>query len=125
MKKLDKESLKKLREDYQSKEKERIILRVGLGTCGIAAGAEEAMKTLQEEIGKQDIKDYTIQRTGCMGYCYCEPNVEVIMRDMPPIIYGNVNKEVAKKIVVKHLLHKKLVNGHVVDRPSPDIMQLR
>ncbi len=123
MKKMDKESLKKLREKLNQNKSDTITLRVGLGTCGIAAGADEVVSMLEEEIKKQDIKNYNIQRTGCMGYCYCEPNVEVLMPDMPPIIYGNVDEEVAKKIVVKHLLHKKLVNGHVVDRPSPDIME--
>ncbi len=123
MKKLDKDSLKKLRDKLRRSSRSSIILRVGLGTCGIAAGAEDAVKVIEKELKKHDIKDYEIQRTGCMGYCYCEPNVEVLMKDMPTIIYGNVDEGIAKKIVVKHLVHRKLVDGHVVDRPAPDIWE--
>jgi NADP-reducing hydrogenase subunit HndB len=42
---------------------------------------------------------------------------------MPDIIYGNVDAEVARKIVRKHVLNSKLVNDHVFDKPAADIIQ--
>lgn len=35
----------------------------------------------------------------CMGLCYSEPTVEVIMPDMPTVIYGNVEPADAERII--------------------------
>ncbi|MBN2695276.1 4Fe-4S binding protein [bacterium] len=47
-------------------------IKVGLGSCGIAAGAQEVYNYLQSEI-----KDIEIISVGCIGHCYAEPLVEV------------------------------------------------
>jgi NADP-reducing hydrogenase subunit HndB len=45
------------------------------------------------------------------------------MADMPATIYGNVNADVASKIVTDHIMNKKLVSDHVFDKPSVDIIK--
>jgi NADP-reducing hydrogenase subunit HndB len=45
------------------------------------------------------------------------------MEGMPDTIYGNVDAKTARRIVQNHILEKKLVDGHVFDRPSRDILK--
>ncbi len=94
---------------------------VGMGTCGIAAGAKEALNVFLGEAYTRKMENVVVKQTGCMGLCYAEPTVEVKMEGMPDTLYGNVNAIVAKKIVDQHLVGHRLVNKHVVDYPARDI----
>ena len=100
-----------------------IEIVVGMGTCGIAAGAKEALNAFVDELNSKDIRNVVIKQVGCMGFCHSEPTVEIKMDGMPDIIYGNVDAEVARKIVHSHILEKKLVDKHVFDKPSRDIVK--
>jgi len=100
-----------------------IEIIVGMGTCGIAAGAKEALNAFVDELNSKDIRNVVIKQVGCMGFCHSEPTVEIHMDGMPDIIYGNVDAEVARKIVHSHILEKKLVDKHVFDRPARDILK--
>ena len=100
-----------------------IEIIVGMGTCGIAAGAKEALNAFVDELNSKDIRNVVIKQVGCMGFCHSEPTVEIKMNGMPDIIYGNVDAETARKIVHSHILEKKLVDKHVFDRPSLDILK--
>lgn len=95
---------------------------IGMGTCGIAAGAKDAFDAFLDELGSHDIKDTRITQTGCMGLCFSEPTVEVAVPDMPRVIYGNVDAEVARRIVREHIIEKKLVSDHIFDKPAADII---
>lgn len=107
----------------RSTENKEIEIIVGMGTCGIAAGAKETLDAFVEELEEQELDNVKVTQTGCMGLCYAEPTVEVLVPDMPNIIYGDVDTEVARKIVRKHILGKALVNEHVYDRPAADIIE--
>ena len=100
-----------------------IEIIVGMGTCGIAAGAKEALNAFVDELNSKDIRNVVIKQVGCMGFCHSEPTVEIKMDGMPDIIYGNVDAEVARTIVHSHILEKKLVDKHVFDKPSKDIVK--
>ena len=95
---------------------------IGMGTCGIAAGAKDAFDAFLDELGKHDVKDTRITQTGCMGLCFSEPTVEVAVPDMPRVIYGNVDAEVARRIVNEHIIGKALVSDHIFDKPAQDII---
>lgn len=47
-------------------------IKVGMASCGIAAGAGEVLELLQEMAG-----DNKVVEVGCIGHCYAEPLVEV------------------------------------------------
>ena len=95
---------------------------VGMGTCGIAAGAKESLDAFIQELDELNLENVAVTQTGCMGLCYVEPTVEVIVPGMPNVIYGNVNKDVARKIVREHIMKKQMVSDHVFDRPAADIL---
>src|SRR5512133_2487272 len=98
--------LKKIKEEVQSKMKLRensnnpdqvVQVKVGMATCGIASGAKETMKYFVEELEQQAV-DAVVTQTGCMGFCYAEPTVEVILPNREPVVFGFVNKTKAEEI---------------------------
>lgn len=89
-------------------------IRVGMSTCGIAAGADEVFATLVEEAKKRNLQ-IEVKKCGCVGMCFAEPLVEVAVEGLPPVIYGKVNKEIAAKILEKHVAGKILVNEYIFD----------
>ena len=119
------EQLRQLRNETKSKlrqvEAGEVQVIVGMGTCGIAAGAQETLDTFVHSLTKQP--HVTIKQTGCMGLCYKEPTVEIRMPKMPHIIYGRVDVQLAEKIIAHHIIEKKLVDGHILDRPAADICE--
>ncbi|MDR2144081.1 MAG: (2Fe-2S) ferredoxin domain-containing protein [Treponema sp.] len=124
------DELRKLREskktDIQRREAEgkEIQVIVGMGTCGIAAGAKVTLDAFINALDDNKLVDQVIVRqTGCMGLCHSEPTVEVISPGMPNVIYGNVNASVAKEIVQKHILGHELLDNHILNRPAADILK--
>ena len=109
------------RRDVEGKD---IQIVVGMGTCGIAAGAKLTFDALVESLQKRGLENKVLVRqTGCMGLCYVEPTVEVIAPGMPTVIYGKMTKEVADELVQKHLVEGKLLDNHIFDRPAADIVK--
>ncbi len=105
-----KELRKKAQKDLEARKTEnkpKII--VGMGTCGIAAGARKILKVIMKEVNKRDL-DVTITQTGCIGMCEKEPLVDIKMPGKERITYGNLSPEDASKIVVEHV-----VNGNIVE----------
>lgn len=87
-------------------------VKIGMSTCGIAAGAEEVYKIFLEEKEKRKL-DISIEKCGCIGMCYAEPLVEVCVDKMPQVVYGKVDKETALAIIDKHICGKRLLNDHL------------
>jgi NADP-reducing hydrogenase subunit HndB len=113
------DDLKKVREEALQKKKfqtesgkARVI--VGMGTCGIAAGARDAMKAILDTIEKDNIQDVVITQTGCIGMCEKEPIVQVEIGDQPKVTYGKVSPEVARNIIKEHVVGGKVVTNHVI-----------
>ncbi|HQH41210.1 MAG TPA: (2Fe-2S) ferredoxin domain-containing protein [Bacteroidales bacterium] len=87
-----------------------IQIKVAMATCGIASGARETMDYFIEELDKRKI-DAVVTQTGCMGYCYAEPTVEVKLPGQEPVVFGYVNTRKAKEIIEKYILNGELVDG--------------
>ena len=111
--------LKKLQSEVQSKIKLRengdnpenlIQIKVSMATCGIASGAKDTMNYLVEELDHQGI-DAIVTQTGCMGYCYAEPTIELTVPGQPPVVYGFVSKTKALEIIEKHIKLNEMVDG--------------
>lgn len=83
---------------------------IGLGTCGIAAGAKHVFNYLTE---MKEEYNYPIQicPTGCIGMCVLEPMVEVIDRSGQRTMYVQVDEQKMKEI-----LHQHIKNNIVLDQ---------
>lgn len=114
------EELQKLRETLQQDMltrngdgNPRII--VGMGTCGIAAGAREVMQAIMQEIRDRNI-NVTISQTGCIGMCEKEPLIDVQLPGKERITYGNVTAQDVERIIVQHLINGQIVEDLVIAR---------
>ncbi len=128
MGKMTLEELRKLREQKKGEMVQRdsagksAQIIIGMGTCGIAAGAKEAFDAFLDELDSHGITDTRITQTGCMGLCFSEPTVEVAVPGMPRVVYGNVDGTIARRIVREHIIGKALVSDHIFDKPAADII---
>ena len=113
------EELKRVREEALAKKQMKsapgnIQVIVAMGTCGIAAGARDTMKSILGFIESQQLSGVTVTQTGCMGMCEQEPIVQVIIGDQPKVVYGKVNAEVASQIMKQHVQHGMPVKDYVL-----------
>jgi len=109
-----------IRREPEGKE---IHVVVGMGTCGIASGAKDTLDVFLKSLDEHGLADTVVVRQiGCLGLCASEPTVEISVPGMQPVIYGNVNADVAKEIIVKHVIGKQILESRVVARPSADII---
>ena len=129
MAKLTLDDLRRMREekqkamDMRDSSNKDVQVIVGMGTCGIAAGAKDTFTALVDSLNEKGLTNVLIRQTGCMGLCHSEPTVEVIAPDMPAVIYGKVDAATAKEIVEKHIVGKSLIDSKICDRPSIDIIK--
>lgn len=109
--------LKRIKENVQTKidlrekseQVENLIqIKVAMATCGIAAGSKDTMNYFIENLEKNGITAVVTQ-TGCMGYCYAEPTVEITKPGKDPIVFGHVTLERAEEIIQKYLKNDELV----------------
>ena len=96
---------------------------VGMGTCGIAAGAKRTYAAMVEQISARGLEQVVVKQTGCMGLCASEPTVEVIRPGMPGVVYGHVDEALGRRIVDTHLLKGELLGEHIFDKPAADIVK--
>jgi NADP-reducing hydrogenase subunit HndB len=113
------DDLKKIRDGARSKIEMRsgadspegmVQVKVAMATCGIASGAKPIMDFFTDELDKRGI-GAVITQTGCMGYCYAEPTVEVQMPGKEPIVFGFVDQKRADEIIEKYIKNGELVEG--------------
>ncbi|MBL7903818.1 MAG: (2Fe-2S) ferredoxin domain-containing protein [Bacteroidales bacterium] len=111
--------LRKIKEDLRAKMSLRensnnpeslVQIKVAMATCGIASGAKQVMDFFIEELEKRNIQAVVTQ-TGCMGYCFAEPTVEVTLPGKDPVVYGYVDAAKADNIIEKYIKNGELVDG--------------
>ena len=129
MAKMTLDELRKLRDTTKTDLKRReaegkeIQIIVGMGTCGLAAGAKVTLDAFLKALDDNKlVESVLVRQTGCMGLCHSEPTVEIVVPGMPTVIYGNVDGGVAKKIVSTHIIGRHLLDNQILDRPAADIV---
>ena len=105
------EQLKKIRDIERNKREARsnpfnpdhiIQIKVTMATCGIASGSKNIFDFLKEELEKRNTPA-VVTKTGCMGYCYAEPTIEVTLPGKKPVVFGYVTQKKADEIIEKYI----------------------
>lgn len=113
------EELRTLRESLQRDIKARTetstTITVGMGTCGIAAGAREVMHAILAELEARSI-DAHVTTVGCIGMCSREPLVDIQQGDEPRVTYGDVTPAMVPRIIEEHLIGGEVVDEWIVGR---------
>ena len=108
------EDLRKIKAESQKNTEARknndTQIIIGMGTCGIAAGAREVMAAVLEELAKRNLHDVAVLQTGCIGMCQKEPLLDIVRPGEDRVTYGPVKPQDVSRIIAEHL-----VNGNVVE----------
>lgn len=102
-----------LKQDIKTRTESSTTITVGMGTCGIAAGAREVMQAFLDELAARTI-DAHVVTTGCIGMCSKEPLVDIQQGDGPRITYGNIDTTMVPRIVDEHIVQGRIVAPWVV-----------
>jgi NADP-reducing hydrogenase subunit HndB len=105
----------KLQKDVQTRTEAATTITIGMGTCGIAAGAREVMSAILEESAGRGMSTH-VTTVGCIGMCSKEPLVDVKRGDEPKITYGNVNPTMVPRILDEHVAGGRVIEDWVVAR---------
>ena len=100
------QTLKNLQVRNHGESKIRVV--VGMGTCGISAGARPVLNMLMQEVHERHLGGVVITQTGCVGMCTYEPMFDVY-DESGKTTYVHMTPEKTKRVV-----HEHLVNGQVV-----------
>ena len=113
------EDLKRVRETAEKDLKVRLEtgtrIIIGMGTCGIAAGARTTMHAILDELKKREIEAH-VSTVGCIGMCIREPLVDIEQAGKPRITYGNVMPDMVPRIIEEHLIKGNVVEEWAIGR---------
>ncbi len=82
--------LTQIAQNYQQQlyRPEKLRVNIGMASCGIAAGAQDAYDTAREAFnGDSSIE---IRQTGCIGFCEEEPLVEMVAEGRQRVMYKKI-----------------------------------
>ncbi|MDR2969731.1 MAG: (2Fe-2S) ferredoxin domain-containing protein [Tannerellaceae bacterium] len=113
------DDLRKIRESFRaeidlreksSNPEQMPQIKVSMATCGIASGAKEIMNYFIETLNLRKI-DALVTQTGCMGYCYAEPTVEITLPGKEPLVFGYLTREKADELINEYIRKGVMVDG--------------
>ncbi len=118
------DDLKRVRDEAQQALKTRLdtgtTIIVGMGTCGIAAGARDTMHAILSELAARNI-DAHVTTVGCIGQCVKEPLVDIEQAGKPRITYANVRPDMVPRLIEEHLINNRPVEEWVVGRLETNV----
>ena len=119
------EDLRKIKAESQKNTEARknndTQIIIGMGTCGIAAGAREVMAAVLEELAKRNLHDVAVLQTGCIGMCQKEPLLDIVRPGEDRVTYGPVKPQDVSRIIADHLVNGIVVEDLVVAKiPNKD-----
>ncbi len=113
------DDLKRVRDEAQQALKTRLdtgtTIVVGMGTCGIAAGARDTMHAILAELASRNI-DAHVTTVGCIGQCVKEPLVDIEQAGRPRISYANIRPDMVPRLIEEHLVNGRPVEEWVIGR---------
>ena len=105
----------KLKADIKLRRNEGTVVVVGMGTCGIAAGARPVLSAFVEGINEAGLTaNVTVTQTGCIGICQYEPVVEIYEAGKEKVTYVKMSPEKAAEVVEKHLKGGKVIEEYTI-----------
>lgn len=105
------QTLKNLQVRNQGESKIRVV--VGMGTCGISAGARPVLNMLMQEVHDRHLDGVVIAQTGCVGMCTFEPMFDVY-DELGKTTYVHMTSEKTKRVVLEHLVNGNIVSEYTI-----------
>ena len=118
------EELRALREKMKSQTDNRsvagegeTVIKVGMATCGIAAGARPVLDAMLDEADKRQLHNVSISQTGCIGLCRLEPIVEVF-RDGQKLYIHSHDARKGAQVIVDHVVNGNVCTDYLIGENS-------
>jgi NADH-quinone oxidoreductase subunit F len=86
---------------------------IGMGTCGLAAGASEVAAAIREQLVSLGLEAQVVG-VGCIGMCVKEPLVDIQLPGRPRVTYANVRPEMVPRLIEEHLGNQRVVKEWVL-----------
>ncbi|MCX7696791.1 MAG: hypothetical protein N2Z72_03740, partial [Bacteroidales bacterium] len=106
------ERVRKILSLLRHEEVKRPVVFVGMGTCGLGAGADKIWNSLEEIVRKNNLS-IDILSTGCIGICALEPIMDVVIPGKYRLSFAQVRPD-----QVDYILNE-LLKGNL---PTPDLV---
>ncbi len=110
------DKIKLLNKQLKYESHEVPVIFIGMGTCGLAAGAQKVKDAIYDELRRLNIKA-VVEPTGCVGYCAREVIVDVKLPGRDRISYCEITPKIIPRFIQKTLIEKgifkeKLLGTH-------------
>jgi (2Fe-2S) ferredoxin len=102
-----------IRRDLHEKLAAETVITVGMGTCGLAAGAGDTYRAIQKELEARQLS-VTLRSVGCIGMCVREPLVDIQLPGEARVTYANVSPGRIPRLIEEHLVHGQVVQEWAV-----------
>lgn len=83
------------------------VIFIGMGTCGLASGADKVKQAIEQELLKKNIKAEIVP-TGCIGYCAKEPIVDIKMPGQDRISYCEILPKDVPSLIESHIINNSI-----------------
>ncbi len=81
----------------RSLQPDRPRIAIGMGSCGLAAGADEVHEALVRALRERGVHAALVG-TGCLGFCEQEPIVDVRLPGQPRVVYQQIEASKAASL---------------------------
>ena len=88
---------------------DKVKVYIGMGTCGLAQGALEIKKTIEDFLTVRKIS-FEMIPVGCIGYCSREVMVDFEFASMPRISYCEITPQNATEFLIELIDNKNYSN---------------
>ncbi|HEX37426.1 MAG TPA: NADH-quinone oxidoreductase subunit NuoF [Candidatus Cloacimonetes bacterium] len=90
-----------------------VKIKVGLASCGIAAGGLDVFEKVENFLKDKEI-EAELMNTGCMGMCYAEVLMEIDDEEFGNTMYGYLNADDIDDILHAHFIKKQPLKDKIV-----------
>lgn len=91
-------------------------IRIGMASCGIAAGAESIYKEIDDCLKKNSF-DIPLVKVGCVGMCHNEPIMDILTKE-GKYTYGNLKPKDVSPIIESHLKGREKKDKNLITKPG-------
>ena len=102
----------------------KVRIMVHMGTCCIAAGSSEIIKTMKSELDVLSLnEEVTVEPSGCIGLCYAEPTVSVLHPNGTYEVYGNIDVQQGR-IILNRCRTQSPISGVKQLKPKWEVIKV-
>ncbi len=107
---------------WRAKQKAALYITIGMGTCGIAAGAADTLRAIEDELHRRGLTAL-ISQVGCVGMCSYEPMVELQIPGRQRMSYGGATVAAVPEIFEHYFNGAQLEMAVIVGESTPTVSE--